>query len=152
MRQGLASSPPALAAWILSGLLLAFGAKAFAETGNAHCPLPARESVSLAEAVVKEGCPAEIPRHLENGGKAAGLLFGIPLDLNRASAAALEVLPGIGPRRAMAVQAARDESRFRRVSDLERVPGIGPRTLERVRPFVRVGQQPSRSRAGGEAL
>jgi hypothetical protein len=60
---------------------------------------------------------------------AAGLLFGRPLDLNRAHPAALEALPGIGPARAAAIAAARRAEPFCRVEDLLRVPGIGPHTL-----------------------
>jgi competence protein ComEA len=60
---------------------------------------------------------------------AARLLFGLPLDLNRADPRDLEVLPGIGPARARAIVAARP---FCRAADLARVPGIGPATLRRL--------------------
>ncbi len=71
----------------------------------------------------------------------------VRLDLNSATAAQLESLPGIGPRRAediVADRAARGP--FESVDDLDRVPGIGPRTLERLRPFVVVAS-PDPSRA-----
>ncbi|MCP4239515.1 MAG: hypothetical protein GY772_03035 [bacterium] len=68
----------------------------------------------------------------------ARLLFGAALDPNRAGAATLEVLPGIGPARAAAILAARCEHAFASVSDLERVPGIGSHTLERIAPMLRV--------------
>ncbi len=50
-----------------------------------------------------------------------------------------------------AVRAAREQARFRRVSDLVLVPGIGPVTLDRVRPFVQVAEEAPRSR-GKRAL
>lgn len=64
---------------------------------------------------------------------------GTPLDLNRATAAELERLPGIGPALAARIVAYRDSiGRFRTVDDLDRVRGIGPVLLERLRPHVSV--------------
>lgn len=68
----------------------------------------------------------------------ARLLFGKPLDLNRADAATLEALPGIGPARAAAIVAERARRRFERVESLTRVRGIGPRTLAALRPYLAV--------------
>ena len=63
-------------------------------------------------------------------GRAPG---GTPLDLNRATAAELETLPGIGPVLAARIVAYRDSvGRFDAVSDLSAVPGIGPATLTRI--------------------
>lgn len=62
------------------------------------------------------------------------------LDLNRASQAELEALPGIGPARASAIVRWRDEhGLFRDLEDLLQVPGIGSGTLERLRSLVTVG-------------
>jgi competence protein ComEA len=61
------------------------------------------------------------------------LLFGRPLDLNRADAAALEALPGIGAGRAAAIVRERP---FCSVAELDRVEGVGPVTLARVAPFL----------------
>ena len=69
-----------------------------------------------------------------------GLLFGRPLDLNREPASTLEVLPGIGPRRAAAIVAAREERPFETVSDLVRVKGIGPATVARLSGLVCAGR------------
>ncbi len=61
------------------------------------------------------------------------------LDLNRADAAELEQLPGVGPRLAAAIDAhRRDRGGFRSVDDLRAVPGVGPVTIDRLRPLVKV--------------
>ena len=64
--------------------------------------------------------------------------FGL-LDLNAADAAALETLPGIGPRlAARIVEDRRSAGRFDSVGALVRVKGIGPKTVARLRPAVTV--------------
>lgn len=59
------------------------------------------------------------------------------MDLNRASAADLDRLPGIGPvLAARIVEHRRHHGAFRHVDELLGVPGIGPRLLERLRPAL----------------
>ncbi len=68
---------------------------------------------------------------------------GATLDLNRANAKELEGLPGIGPKRALAIIALRDRlGGFRRARDLMRVRGIGYRSLKRLEPLVVIGPRP----------
>jgi competence protein ComEA len=68
------------------------------------------------------------------------LVFGLPIDLNTASAVALQSIPGIGESRAAAIIADRDaRGAFSSVDALQRVSGIGPVTVEKIRPFVTVG-------------
>lgn len=72
----------------------------------------------------------------------ADLALG-PLDLNRADAAALAALPGVGPARAEAIVADRAANGiFRTVDDLDRVPGFGPATVGALRPYLTVGLPP----------
>jgi competence protein ComEA len=60
------------------------------------------------------------------------------LDLNTASAAELDALPGIGPVLAARIVEHRlRQGPFRSVDELLGVPGIGPRLLERLRPWLR---------------
>lgn len=69
------------------------------------------------------------------GGASAG-----PVDLNQATAAQLDALPGIGPSTAAAIVAYRDQhQRFSKVDELLEVRGIGPAKLEQLRPLVVVG-------------
>jgi len=64
-----------------------------------------------------------------------------PLDLNTATAADLERLPGIGPELARRIVAYREaHGPFAAVEDLLQVEGIGPVTLERIRDLVTVGE------------
>jgi competence protein ComEA len=70
-------------------------------------------------------------------GNVARLLEGQPLDLNRASAEELELLPRIGPTLARRIIEDREQrGPFRSVHDLTRVRGIGPRTLEGLAPLA----------------
>jgi competence protein ComEA len=60
-----------------------------------------------------------------------------PIDINHATEAELEGLPGIGPAVAKRIVAYRDSAgRFAKVEDLDSVKGIGPALLEKVRPLV----------------
>jgi competence protein ComEA len=62
-----------------------------------------------------------------------------PLDLNAATASALDQLPGVGPVLAGRIVAWRlAHGRFTSVDELGEVDGIGPKALERLRPLVRV--------------
>jgi competence protein ComEA len=60
------------------------------------------------------------------------------LDLDSASVADLDALPGIGPvLAARIVEHRRLHGRFHHVDELLLVPGIGPRLLARLRPWLR---------------
>ena len=61
------------------------------------------------------------------------------LDLNRASQAQLEELPGVGPVTAGAILTWRQQhGRFSRIEELQEVDGIGPKTYAQIAPHVRV--------------
>ena len=62
-----------------------------------------------------------------------------PIDLNTATAADLEALPGVGPATAAAiVEYRQQQGRFRSVDELLEVRGIGEAKLAVIRPKVRV--------------
>jgi competence protein ComEA len=70
----------------------------------------------------------------KQNGKAASLIA--PIDINQASAAELQRLPGIGPTMSQRIVAERSKRPFQAVDELRRVPGIGPKKLETLRPYV----------------
>jgi competence protein ComEA len=83
--------------------------------------------------------PPTQPGGAQSTGAAAALGAGA-IDLNRATAAELTTLPGIGPKLAERIIRSREEQgRFDSVAALRRVPGIGERTLERLAPYLRAG-------------
>jgi competence protein ComEA len=61
------------------------------------------------------------------------------VNLNRASADELQILPGIGPVLAQRmVDWRKAHGRYRTVDDLQEVKGIGKKRLEQLRPLVTV--------------
>ena len=78
----------------------------------------------------------------------ARLLFGLRLDVNRATREALLALPAIGPARADAIVRARADRRFDSLADLVRVPGIGPKTSEGLRGWAAVTSAPPEAGEG----
>ena len=63
------------------------------------------------------------------------------LDLNRATPADFQRLPGIGPALAQRIVEARErQGRFVSPDDLRRVPGIGPKKFEAIRELVTVSE------------
>ena len=62
-----------------------------------------------------------------------------PVDLNRATAADFDQLPGVGPVLAKRmVEYRKSVGRFYAVEDLRAVKGIGKKKFERLKPFVTV--------------
>ncbi|MFZ5827081.1 MAG: helix-hairpin-helix domain-containing protein [Bacillota bacterium] len=110
--------------------LLTDGAKVYiytrAELEPAAAPPPmAREAtyapVTTAEPAQAKGSQARV------------------VNINTASAAELESVPGIGPATARAIIEHRTKrGAFQRIEDLTAVSGIGPKTLERLRPYLKV--------------
>lgn len=84
---------------------------------------------------------------LEDGGCAVGAVDRLPgpqrfvcgagVDVNRDPARDIELLPGIGPRKAGAIVESRErDGPFESLDDLTRVKGIGDKTVERIRPWA----------------
>jgi competence protein ComEA len=85
-------------------------------------PAPAPAPMSKGSAATKKPPPSE------------------KIDVNRAGAAELQKLPGIGPTLAARIVEQRKQRPFAAVEDLRKVKGIGPKTLEAIRPHVTVGE------------
>ena len=63
-----------------------------------------------------------------------------PIDVNKASADQLMLIPGIGPKISQRIIDQRDQKPFQKIADLRRVPGIGAKTLEKIKPYVTISQ------------
>lgn len=97
-------------------------------------------SVNLA-AVVTDGqqISVGVPGVAAGPTPGSAATSGAPLDLNAATAADLDTLPGIGPVLAQRIVSFRQEhGRFASVDQLNDVPGIGPAVYARLAPLVRV--------------
>jgi len=110
-----------------------------------RAPAPA-PSVPRRTAARRSDAPEAAPssargvaRHDPARGRRAGGDDSTPLDVNLASAAELERLPGVGPALAARIVEARTrDGPFGSVDDLRRVRGVGGATLERLRPRLAV--------------
>lgn len=90
-----------------------------------------------------EEAPAE-------GERPDSLLPDEVIDLNAADTYDLDRLPGIGPAKAEAILAYREEhGPFQSVDDLLSVSGIGEVTLENLRPYVTAGGAAETAEATG---
>jgi competence protein ComEA len=101
------------------------------------------DSLNLASKL-KDGDKVLVPRKGGGGAQApssgaTAASSGGLVNLNTATAADLETLPGVGPATAQKIIAYRtDHGGFRTVDDLLNVAGIGPRKLDQIRPHVTV--------------
>ena len=76
-----------------------------------------------------------------------------PINLNTASAAELQQVPGIGPATAEKILKMRKSyGPFKKVDDLRAIKGIGPKRLEKMRKYLTVGKNvPSKVPAAASA-
>jgi competence protein ComEA len=88
-------------------------------------------------AVPKHG--ETLPPAVDASGDTGSGAPGAPVDLNTATAAELDALPGIGPATAAAIVRDREQhGPFHTVDDLSRVRGIGPAKLAQLHDLVTV--------------
>lgn len=98
-------------------------------------------------AVVRDGEQVRVPARGEDGSTGGGPVpasqgpgtTGGLIDLNAASAEALDTLPGVGPATVAKIVAAREEQPFVTVDDLLARKVVGAATLEKLRLLVTVG-------------
>ena len=64
-----------------------------------------------------------------------------PVNLNTATSAELQQVPGIGPSTAEKIlQARKSYGSFKNVDDLQAIKGIGPKKLQKMRKYLTVGK------------
>jgi len=108
---------------------------------------------ALAAAPPRASVPSSPPkaaresRSAPSGAALRALREGQLLDLNRATIADLELLPGVGPRLAERIASAREErgGRFGSLADLQAVSGIGPAKLASIERVACAGDGCQRS-------
>ncbi len=72
-----------------------------------------------------------------------------PIDINSADSIQLVKIPGVGPVLAHRIlQHRRRYGRFRSLNDLTRVKGIGVKRLEKLKPYIRIGDGARNTRKG----
>lgn len=105
----------------------------------ANRPIPATMTLEPPAPVATQTIPepASAPLPADQPARSVGMqaVSGAQINLNSASLAELESLPGIGPAKALAIVAGRP---YASVDALDDVPGIGPATLEQLRPLVTI--------------
>lgn len=101
------------------------------------------EGVNLAEKL-SDGAHIRVPAKGEAQANGAGNTAASStgrVDINSATVAELQTLPGVGPKTAEAIIANREAmGRFVQVDDLMRVKGIGPKRMEQLRELVTAGR------------
>lgn len=108
----------------------------------------ASDRLNLA-AILADGERIRVPARGEPAASAAGTsgtpretmpgATAGPVDLNRATTAELEALPGIGPVTAAKIIAAREAAPFASVDDLRSRGLVGPATFAKIRALIAVG-------------
>jgi competence protein ComEA len=111
------------------------------EAAGGLTPDANREQINLASHL-KDGQQVHVPRVGEQAQVAeepAARKTSGELDLNRADAAALAALAGIGPATAEAIVAYRESNGpFKRVEDVQNVKGIGPALFSKIKDQITI--------------
>jgi competence protein ComEA len=83
--------------------------------------------------------------------KPAAAKAAAPLNLNTATAAQLEELPGIGAKTAALIVAYRQKTPFKKTEELMNIKGIGEKSFLRIRALVMVSPTKSETDAKASA-
>jgi competence protein ComEA len=125
---------------VIDALTAAGGPVADADLDALNLAAPLVDGQRVYVPRVGEVDPAAVPSGVSPVAEASGQNTSRgPVDLNTATIADLESLPGVGPATAAAIVDDRTRNGpFASVEDLERVPGIGPAKLAALRDQVTV--------------
>lgn len=101
-----------------------------------HGALAAPDSVRSDSSAISQ--PVELPPHRKIG-RSVAPDTSAKLDLNTASIDELQRLPKIGPKMAQRiVEFRRQYGPFRKLDDLQQVKGIGEKTLQILKPYIKI--------------
>lgn len=132
---------------IIAGLLVVAGGARWLERPQPLLEDAPALDVAALEGASRAGKPAADAR---GAAGAAGAGAAGPIDPNRATAAELDRLPGVGPSLAARIVEERERSPFRTVGDLTRVRGIGPSLATTLAGRVTLPAGPPTSNAQAE--
>ena len=101
---------------------------------------PAGVSSGVSRATTPSGIPfAKTESGATSSNASVEYLRANPVDLNKATQAQLEVLPGVGPKMAERIIAYRTENGgFKSLDELDEVKGIGEKRMATLKPLVKV--------------
>ena len=106
-----------------------------------------RQALNLA-ALIQDGSRVYVPflvtpEHAQPGpARQATPSPHFPININTATLAELDSLPGIGPVTAQDIIDYRNRhGSFQRIEDIDQVPGIGPATYEKIKDLITVGYE-----------
>jgi len=102
--------------------------------------LPPSRSFVLAAFIVGSTCGvsearAQTPQRYNDALRFEVKLQG-QININTATAAQLDLLPGIGPATSAKIVAYRERHPFRHISHLMRVDGVGPKTFAAIQQYL----------------
>lgn len=98
------------------------GIKRKIQTQQQQCP----QTETVSKPVTENSATTEVPEN-QTGEK---------VNLNTATQAELEALPGVGPKLAQQIILTRQQKPFTSLEDLDKVPGVGPSLLEKLKDRV----------------
>lgn len=123
---------------LAAAILLAASVARYGYDRSRARPILPADSAGVRDELLQETREARA----EEERRSRPLAEGEKIDPNRADAAELDRLPGVGPAVADRIVEARSEGGFARPDDLERVRGIGPATAERMAPHLDFSRAP----------
>jgi competence protein ComEA len=104
------------------------------QAAGGFLPGAEQESINLAN-LLEDGQQIDVPGIVDTSHVNAGRV-----NINTATVAELDALPGIGPTTAQSIVDYRlQNGPFQAIQDIQNVPGIGPATYDRIKDFINIG-------------